>query len=293
MALAERVAFHGIRLALGLGGRLPRGLALGLFGAGGTMVHMLQPRGRDRARRNLRLVYGEEADAERLARRVYHDLGRNAADLARLERAGAEEIRNLVEATGLERLDEALGSGRGVIGVTAHLGNWELLAAYLGGRGVPLTAFAGSLFDRRLDERLVRLRARHGVNSLVRSKGGWLREGIEVLARGEMLGLLMDLRCRGEGVCIDFLGRPAKAVVGPVRLAARTGAVLLPMACWMTDDRRYRIVIDRPVDLSLDGGGAVDFKECTKECIHVLESYIRAAPTQWVWMHDRWGLGVA
>lgn len=293
LAIAERVAFHGIRLALGLGGRLPRSVALPLFGAGGMLVHEIERRGRERIRRNLRLVYGDEENGDRFARRVYRDLGRNAADLARLERVGWEEVRDLVEASGLERLDEALSAGRGVIGFTAHLGNWELLAAYLGGRGVPLTAFAGSLFDRRLDERLVRLRARHGVSTLNRSKRGWLREGIEVLGRGEMLGLLMDLRCRGEGVPLQFLGRPAKAVVGPARLAARTGALLVPMACWMTDDRRYRIVIDRPVDLSTKGAGAVDFEECTKRCIGVLEGYIRSAPTQWVWMHDRWGLGPA
>lgn len=291
MALAERIAFHGIRLAMGVGGRLPRPLALGLFAAGGTLVHYFEGPGRRRTRRNLRFVYGEDENTGRLARRVYHDLGRNAADLARLERVGPGELRRLVDVSGFEHLEEALAAGRGVVGVTAHLGNWELLAAYLGRRGVPLTALGGSSFDPRLDERLARLRARHGVRSLIRTKRSWLREGLRLLGRGEMLGVLMDLRCRGEGVEIDFLGRPTRAVVGPVRLAAKTGAVLVPMACWMTDDRRYRIVIERPIDLSRDTSGAVDFRENTRKCIVALEQFIWSAPTQWVWMHDRWGLG--
>ena len=291
--MPERIAFQAIRIALALGRTLPRAVALPLFATGGAFFHALEKKGRERARENLGLVFGEKRKAKMLARRVYRDLGRNAADLARLETIQNGRLGELVDLVGFERLENALASGRGVIGITAHLGNWELLAACLGERGVPLHVFAGNLFDPRLDERLVRLRARHGVESILRSERGWLRKGVRVLGRGEMLGIVMDLRCRTEGIVIDFLGRPARTFAGPVRLAARTGAVVLPMACWMTEGNRYRIVIDEPVPVATGPLAEERLEESTQECLRSLERFIREAPTQWVWMHDRWNAGAA
>ncbi len=284
------LAFQGIRAALGVGRSLPRPVALRLFGAGGELVGLVERRGRERARLNLRLVYGADGSAGRLARLVYRDLGRNAADLARLETMKGDELAGLVDVEGYEYLEEGLRSGRGVIGITAHLGNWELLAAYLGRRGVPLHALASRLFDPRLDERLIRLRSRHGVSSIFRSDSGWVRSAVRVLRRGAMLGVLMDLRCKREGVLTDFLGMPARTVIGPALLAARTGAVIVPMGCWMAGGGRYRIVIERPID-RVGGGVHRSPEECTRECVKALESFIREAPTQWVWMHDRWDFG--
>jgi KDO2-lipid IV(A) lauroyltransferase len=287
------LAFQGIRVALDVGAVLPRPVALGLFGVGGRVVHLLERSGRERARRNLGLVYGSGARAEELARRVYRDLGRNAADLARLDRMGGAEIDRLVDLEGYDRLDRAIRERRGVVGITAHLGNWELLAACLGRRGVPITALASRLFDRRLDERLSRIRAQHGVGSILRSDPGWLRDSIRVLHRGEMLGVLMDLRCRREGIVTDFLGWPARTVLGPARLAERTGSLIVPMACWMVEGGRYRVVIEEPIEPKGPGQEAPAVEESTIRCVRALESFIREAPTQWVWMHDRWGLGTA
>jgi KDO2-lipid IV(A) lauroyltransferase len=287
------LAHQGIRVAMGAGAVLPRPWALGLFELGGDVVHLVERRGRERALRNLSFVFGESVPAGRLARRVYRDIGRNAAILARLEKAEGWELEELVEVTGFERLEAAMARGRGVIGITAHLGNWELLAAYLGRRGVPLTALAKHLFDRRLDERLIRIRARHGVASLLLSDPGWSRDAVRVLRRGGMLGVLMDLRCRRAGVVTDFLGRPARTAAGPARLAERTGALILPMACWMVDGGRYRIASESPIEACPSRAGTRGLEESTRECVRALERFIRTAPTQWVWMHDRWELGRA
>jgi KDO2-lipid IV(A) lauroyltransferase len=279
---------------MGLGRLLPRHVALSLFGAGGAVVHSLEREGRRRTIRNLRWVYGENgAGTRRMARRVYRELGRNAADVAWLERSDGEDLGRLVEVRGFDRLEAALQSGRGVVGITAHLGNWELLAAYLGSRGVSLTALATTLFHPGLDERLRRLRARYGVRSLYRSEPGCLRDSYRLLARGEMLGVLMDLRCRDGAFWTDFLGKPAPTVLGPVRLAGRTGSILLPMACWRAEGDRYRIEIDRPLSPDSSCREEEAARKCARECVAALERFIQAAPDQWVWMHDRWGLGAA
>ena len=120
-----------------------------------------------------------------------------------------------------------------------------------------------------------------------------MRKALEAYNPQKMLGIVMDLRCRSEGIVIDFLGRPARTFAGPVRLAARTGAVVLPMACWMIDGNRYRIVIDEPVPVAAGPLAEERLEESTRECLRSLERFIREAPTQWVWMHDRWNAGAA
>lgn len=293
MTLPVLIASEAIQIALGLGRSLPRPVALRLFSAGGTLYHRIDPRSRRLALRNLRLVYGDSAEAEALSREVYREIGRNVVDLARLERVDAGYLLRLVDVRGMENLRRALAAGRGVIGITGHIGNWELLASYLGTRGIPLSVMANPVLSPRLDERLYRIRARHGVRSIVRSRPGCLRESIRVLRRGEMLGLLMDFRSRAACVDTAFLGHPARTVAGPVRLAARTGAAIVPMACWRIAGDRFRVEVGDAVPRAESADLKSDLVENTRRCVKRLEQYIRVAPAQWVWMHDRWGLGAA
>lgn len=293
MTLPAILASEAIQIALGLGKCLPRAIALRLFSAGGALYHLADPRTRRLTLRNLQLVYGDSVKADSISREVYREMGRNVVDLARLELVDADYIDRLVESSGMENLQRAMKSGKGVIGITGHIGNWELLASYLGTHGIPLTVMTARILSSRLDERLTRLRARHGVNSILRSRPGCLRESIRVLRRGEMLGLLMDLSSRSACVDTPFLGYPARTVAGPVRLAARTGAMLIPMACWRTAGDRFRLDIGEAVPQVTTRDAEQDSVENTQRCVQRLEKYIHAVPTQWVWMHDRWGLGAA
>ncbi len=293
MTLPAILASEAIQIALGLGKCLPRTIALRLFSAGGSLYHLIDPRTRRLTIRNLQLIYGDSRKADILSREVYREMGRNVVDLARLELVDAEYIDQLVEVSGMENLSRAIDQGRGVIGITGHIGNWELLASYLGTHGVPLTVMTAQVLSNRLDRRLTRLRARHGVQSIFRSRPGCLRESIRVLRRGEMLGLLMDLSSRSACVDTAFLGYPARTVAGPVRLAGRTGAQLIPMACWRTAGDRFRLEIGEVVPQVATRNAEQDIVENTHRCVQRLEKYIHTVPAQWVWMHDRWGLGAA
>ncbi len=297
MPFAQHLASEAIHAAMALGKSLPRSVALPLFSAGGAAVHLLEGRGRRMAQTNLRHVFGAGTDARALSRQVYRDLGRNVVDLARLETHSGPSLTEMVSTMGWNRLEQALARGRGVIGVTGHIGNWELMASYLGQQGVPLTVLASRLFNPSLDDRLTKLRRRHGVRTLYRSEPGCLRKTLRILDRGEMLGIVMDLRTRARTQGIDslFLGHPIRTVVGPARLAARSGASILPMACWRTPGDRFRLEIDAPVPWENEPGTnrEMSWKETTDRCMESIERYILSAPTQWVWMHDRWGLGVS
>jgi KDO2-lipid IV(A) lauroyltransferase len=85
---------------------------------------------------------------------------------------------------------------------------------------------------------------------------------------------------------VPFLGRGAQTPVGPARLAAKTGAALLPMVIQMDEDRRHTVTVGSEV---LGGNGSsTAVSETTARCNEVLGELIMKRPEQWVWFHDRW-----
>jgi KDO2-lipid IV(A) lauroyltransferase len=142
--------------------------------------------------------------------------------------------------------------------------------------------------DARLNDVVVGLRQQLGMVVLDRSWG--LREALRCLKRGEVLGVLIDQDTSVDSVVVDFLGRPAKTAVGPVKIAARTGAAIVPMAMLMAEDGRYRLEIGQ--EITIDGVDTSLVKD-VERCSKAVESFIRAEPSQWVWMHKRWKSVVA
>jgi KDO2-lipid IV(A) lauroyltransferase len=188
----------------------------------------------------------------------------------------------VVEVVGGHYLDDMLARGAGVVALAGHVGNWELLGAYLARAGYPLTVMATRIKDRRLDDLLVGVRRKAGIKVLERSRG--LMGAFRCLTRGEVLGVLIDQDTSVDSVTVDFLGHPAKTPVGPAKLAARTGAAIVPMAMLMTPEGTYRIEIREPINLNGDKSLEHDVERCSK----ALEDFIRHDPDQWVWMHKRW-----
>jgi KDO2-lipid IV(A) lauroyltransferase len=235
---------------------------------------------------NLRLVYGDsrsDVDMSRVALRAYENLGRFAFDVVRSSNGGAARIMGPTAIRGLEHLDRALKRGRGVIAITGHVGNWELLGAYLSLSGYKVNVLATALKDARLDRLVNGVRAAAGLAVIERTRG--LKRALRCLRRGEVLGILIDLDTSVESVTVDFLGRPAKTAVGPVRLAQQTGAAVVPMAMVLGDNGRYSVEIREPVEVT---PGKSDLKANVQRCSRAVEEFIREYPTQWAWMHKRW-----
>ena len=270
---------------------LPRSVGAPLFGHLGRVAYLILPRSRKVTLTNLRLIYGEvlaEREIRALAARVFANLGRFAYDAVRFGLAPAPELERVTSVSGRHHLDEALARGRGVIAITGHVGNWELLAACLTSLGSRVTVLATRMKDARLNDVVVGLRQQLGMVVLDRSWG--LREALRCLKRGEVLGVLIDQDTSVDSVVVDFLGRPAKTAVGPVKIAARTGAAIVPMAMLMAEDGRYRLEIGQ--EITIDGVDTSLVKD-VERCSKAVESFIRAEPSQWVWMHKRWKSVVA
>ncbi len=285
--MRNAVIYRAVCALIGLMNALPRRRALSVGGWIGGLAYLAARGPRRRALSNLALAYGEaqpRRQTRRLGRTVFRELGRNVVDVARLSRVTAENVDVLVRADGLSHLESAYGDGKGVVAVSAHLGNFELMGAYLALKGFAVTVVAAPLYDARLDALLLENRVRSGLEVVPRDRA--TTAILRALRKGHVVGLLVDQDTRGAGVAVPFFGHPARTPTGPAVLADRTGAPIVPMAIRRLPDDTHLLTVRPPIRPA--GRTSEDVEKTTRAYTRELERFIRKAPTQWVWMHDRW-----
>jgi KDO2-lipid IV(A) lauroyltransferase len=188
-------------------------------------------------------------------------------------------------------LDDARAEGRGVVFASAHLGPWERVAAAIAASGIPFTAVTRDSYDPRFSRLQNEMRRSAGVNVIRRARAQSSSAPLAIfraLRRGDVVGMVMDLRSRVPSCEVPFLGIPAQTALGPARIALRTGApvVVGSAAPAGAGEAQISVTATRiPVD-GLDGpGGAL---ELTARINAEISRRILAMPHAWVWMHERW-----
>ncbi len=270
---------------------LSAGVKLGKYLAG--VAFYLLGQERQKTLRSLQLAWGEEKtpqELQQIALLSYQNLGKCFFELINLPKLGKAELQDLVKLEGQEHLETALAKGKGVLCITAHLGNWELLAAYVAKcLGQKVNVIARRVNNEGANNSLLELRSRCGVSTILREKGfASQRLILRALANNEMLGILMDQDTKVDGVFVDFFGRPAYTPKGPVTLALATGAVLLPVFIIRQPDDTHKLSFLPIYQLQLSGDKEADILENTAQLTRIIEEQIRQAPQQWAWMHQRW-----
>ena len=217
---------------------------------------------------------------------VFAELGKNLWEMVRLTRASREDVLEMVEIHGRERLDRALSRGKGLVVVTGHLGSWELMAAHWSALGYPVNVVATPLKDPKLDALLVSMRERFGARNIPRGGGG--RDLLRALRRKEIVAILIDQDTRVPGVYVDFMGTEAHTPAGVVRLVMRSGAPVISMAIHRRGDGGHLIEVGQEIEMRITEDVEEDVRENTARLSKAVETFIRLHPRQWVWMHERW-----
>ena len=269
---------------------LPRNVAITVGGIWGQLAFLVIRDARRRTLSNLSMAFGEktnEKELTRLGRKVFQNLGKNVADAVRLKKMTWEYVEKITEIEGLEHLDRAYQAGKGVIALSGHIGNFELLGAYLSLRGYKVSVVGRELYDPRLDRLLVKNRESVGLENIPSRAG--IRSVIRALRAGRVLGVLADQdSSRVRGVFVDFFGRPTRTPAGPGLLSYKIRSPIIPMAILRKGRDRYKIIVKPKVELGFSGDREKDLIDVTQKYTRVLESIIREYPAQWLWMHDRW-----
>ncbi len=268
---------------------LPLGVARALGARLGSVAYTLAGGERRKALKSLAVAFPEKSDEERqsLARAAFRHLGAAALEVActgALDR-GLERLVAWPQAD-RDVLEAALARGRGVVFVSGHVGNWELLARRVARSGYPSQSIAKETTDPRLTELVGRFRARGGVRSIWRGQEGAARAMLRALRGGEILGILIDQDTKVQSLFVPFFGQLAATPRAAADLALRTGAAVVTGFCHR-EGQGYRLSMEEvPVPRVEDREAAA--LELTAALSARIEAAIRRTPEQWVWMHQRW-----
>ena len=277
------------RLLGALTGPLPPAMGYGLGRPVGALVLATSPQLRRILTSNFSHVLGPDASEEQvqsLVRRACANLIKGHYDLFRLSRLSNEEILAMTRVEGREHLDRALARGKGVILFSAHFGNVDILIQVPLAFGVPLSTPVEHIQPERLFQYTLRLRTSHGLRMY--PTGGPMMGLYRALKRGEVIGLAAD---RGIDVStrkVEFFGEPASLPEGPVRLALRTGAALVPGSGLRLSDNSFLARIEPALELQQTGDHEADVAAGMAMVADVLERIISQQPDQWLLAKPVW-----
>ena len=256
----------------------------------GRLLYLVTPGRRAVAYRNLSLALPETSDARRrqIVRGAYDNLGRVLLTVARMPRLNSTNIREWIDYEGFPHYDSGIKKGRGVLFLTAHVGNWELSAVAHGLYGNPMHVMVRPLDNPLLDRLLESYRTRCGNRTIRKQEFG--RGILRALRDNAPVGILLDQNISDEpGWFVDFFGVKASASPGFAKVAMRTGTTVLPaIAAWKARERRYVLKFYPPLEMISSGDEASDLIVNTQLCHSAIERMIRECPEQWLWMHRRW-----
>jgi KDO2-lipid IV(A) lauroyltransferase len=270
-------------------GRLPLPVGLWLGRRFGDAAYMVVRRRRQLALENLARAYPAlpRRARTRLARHASQHLGMTLFELARVLTRPVDDTLQRIRLQGAEHLTAAMAAHGRALLLTAHLGNWELLAAAHRLTGFPLSIVVRPLDAPWLDALADRLRRSTGVELI--DKRGALRPVLDALRRGRMIGILMDQNAaRREGVFVDFFGWPASTSRSIALLALRTRTPVVPVFARRDAEGRHTVVFHPALSQPASNGSEAAVVELTARCTAVIERAIRETPEQWLWSHDRW-----
>lgn len=269
---------------------LPLSLGIRLGGWLGSASYYVLTRERNRALEHLSIAFSDEmslSERRRVARHCFRNLGKNAVELVNFSRI-KKDLDRRVTLEGRAFLDETLAKGKGLIWITGHLGNWELMACYMAHKGYRFRVIAREVYEPRLNRLLLGFRGEAAVRVILRDSPSAGREMLKALKAGEVIGMLIDQDTQVKGVMADFFGRKANTPSGVALLARRRSIPVLAGFIHRVSDERHRIVIHPPIDIVETDDLDRDILVNTERFNKVLEQHIREDPEGWVWMHRRW-----
>lgn len=266
-------------------GRLPLRTAQNLGAGIGFIAYVCSRRKQEVDFRISESLGVESSEARKIQKRMYRNLGFTVAEFLRMPHMKKEEVQELIEYHGREKIPE----DEGFIALVAHTGNWELMAAATAFLDPPmhLNLLVKPIKPQSLNDWITRTRSCWG--NTIHNRDGASRNVVKLLKRGENLGFILDQNARRHwGIFVDFFGKPACTYAALGQLAALTGRPIFPVLCRRDPETRKLIItvgeeVPGPKDRSEE-----ELRRVTQTCTRRLEDFIRAYPDQWIWMHRRW-----
>ncbi|MBN1353499.1 MAG: mitochondrial fission ELM1 family protein, partial [Candidatus Omnitrophica bacterium] len=264
---------------------IPIGFTLWLGRRLGVIAYFVNTDRRIIGYSNLRAAFCEKKTPRELRcllKAVYMNLSQTFFEILSLTKLSKKYIDKYIEVVNFEERQWLNNYPKGIILLTAHFGNWELSAAVSAIKGFPLVVLAREQSMKRMNELLNRIRESNGLQ-IVR-KGITTKLIVKALHQGKIIGMVGDQNAGKTGVFINFMGRPASTAPGSARIAAKTGAYILPAFIVRQKGPYHRVTLEEPMKIEK----TEDITPYLVRYNKLLENYVREHPEQWLWLHKRW-----
>ena len=267
--------------------RLPRPLRLFFGRLLGRAAWLIVPKWRKAmAAENVRLALQvSESEAQLIVKRSVVRFGPMFFDVLAFPYMTRAKMERIVKWEGREYLEAAVAEGHGVVLATAHIGNWEMMAAATGLSGYHVVAVGRKQNNPAMDALITGLRSAVGVHATYKTS---VLEMARMLGQGWVIGLLMDQDAGPDGLPTYFFGRPSYVPQGPAALARLKQAPIVPCVILDMPDGSYLMKCWPVLHVERSRDKEADIRFMTEQLVRWLEETITAHPELWFWLHNRW-----
>jgi KDO2-lipid IV(A) lauroyltransferase len=273
----------------GLIARIPKRYVISLGKLLGGILLLVDVHDRRLVLRNLRFIHSDfsQDQIRQLCRRIFQHLGITFLETCQIATLSREDILARVRVLGEEHLLRALRQNKGVVAITAHLGNWEMALQIASCHyESPVTTVVRKAPFARLDRWLTHFRTRFGARVIPQEDA--LRDMMKILRRGEILNLMVDQGRASDGVDVTFFGRKATATRGAALVAIRCGSPVVMASCVRAPDGELILKFYPPLDIQRTGDLRADVQINSQIMSDAVERAIREHPEQWCWNQRKW-----
>jgi KDO2-lipid IV(A) lauroyltransferase len=238
---------------------------------------------------NLDFVYGDKLSQEEkihIVKSAYKNLIFTSYEFLENRENSKEKITSMVSVQNDSIIKDAIKSGRNIIFITAHIGNWEIMCTYIAINYTPLTVVGRLLNNKYLNDDLVASRTKHNTKML--NKHDAARGLVAELKNGNRIGLVVDQNINEKnGLLVDFFGKQARQADSTAKLSKKFDAIIIPAFGSRQGFRNHKLEIYKIID-PRDYTSDDSVYELTQAQANIIEEHIRKYPHDWLWQHRRW-----
>lgn len=287
----------GFKAALGIIRILPECCLPTLGDWIGVLGYYLIPHRQKISQENIKRVYGSalsEKQIKSMAKAAFKNTSRDMIEvgLSYVSARFQEFLKKNISVQGIENLDNAFKRGKGVIAVSAHLGNFSIISPKMAALGYPFFLIAKVPRNIYLDNIFQQWRNRLGIGIIpYLPRHRCASESLKILKKNGIIMLLIDQNpSKKYGVYVDFFDHQLPTFSGPIVLALKTGAALVPMFINRNHDNTETLHILPEITLKKSNAKDQDVMDNLRAINILFEAWIKKYPEQWLWMHRRFRL---
>jgi len=239
------------------------------------------------AKANIDFIYSNslaDIEKEQLIKDMFYSLAQNFGSFIENQGVSKDKLLSKVEFKNDKLFIDALNSGKAVILITAHQGNWEILPLAISAKYHPLVGVGRPLNQPWLDKVLRKNREQFGIEMI--DKSGGMRGMVKVVRDKKLLGLLVDQNL--PGVDVEFFGKKASHTTAAALLARKFDAIVVPCFIKRVGFEKYEARFYDPIEIEKTDDLEKDIWLHTQKQAKITQEVIKDNPEQWLWIHRRW-----